>query len=184
MTRIHIERIKEEGLVLEFEERPESFPVLAEMIQKGECEFVAPVRTALRAIRIDDMVEVEGNIDTSVRLTCGRCLKEFEIPLKTPFALTFAHQGAGTKENYDRDNVELSAEDMGLIYFQGEEINLQDGIQEYVVMTFPLRALCMETCRGLCPGCGADLNDGDCGCDRMVSNSKFAVLTNLKLNRQ
>lgn len=184
MMRIQIERIKDQGLVLELISKPESFPVLAAMTQSRECEFHAPIRTSLKAIRIGDMVEVEGTIDTIVRLTCGRCLINFEIPLNTPFTLTYVQQAPGINRNPERDNVELGVEDVGLIYFEGEEIDLQDGIQEHVVMMLPLRALCRETCKGLCQKCGADLNAGDCGCDRSVVNNKFGVLKNLKLEQQ
>ena len=184
MMRIQIERIKDQGLVLELISKPESFPVLAAMIQNEECEFRTPIRTSLRAIRIGDMVEVEGTINTIVRLTCGRCLTDVEISLITPFALTYVQEAPGINRNPDQDNLELGSEDVGLIHFQGEEIDLQDGIQEHVVMAFPLRALCRETCKGLCQQCGADLNAGECGCDRRVINNKFAVFKNLKLEQK
>ncbi len=75
---IHIDQIKEDGLELEFKKTAETFPVLAEMANNGECEFPAPIRTTLRALRIDDMVEIDGDIETSVRLPCSRCLQLFE----------------------------------------------------------------------------------------------------------
>jgi uncharacterized protein len=183
MMRIPVERIGDQGLVLELISKPEIFPVLAAMIQNKECKFCAPIRTSLRAARVGDMVEVEGTIETVVRLTCGRCLIKFEIPLKTPFALTYVQQTSRVNRKADRDNVQASPEDVGLIYFQGEEIDLQDGIQEHVVMAFPLRALCRETCKGLCQECGAVLNAGDCGCNRKKTHHKFAVLKNLKLDQ-
>lgn len=178
---IRLDQIKEEGLTLEFEEKPEIFPVLSEMISRGECEFVAPIKTALRAIRIGDMFEVEGMVSTAVRLPCGRCLKAYETPLKSRLALTYVHRIPGAQEDEDRDEVELSAEEMGLISIQGEEINLQDGIQEQVIMAFPIKALCRENCKGLCSKCGNDLNDRDCGCVPQSSDNKFSVLKNLKL---
>lgn len=179
---IRIEQIKEEGLALEFEEKPEVFPVLSEMINQGECEFVAPIKTALRAIRIGDMVEVTGKIDTFVRQACGRCLKEFEIPLKSDIVLTYGPRIPGAQENEEPEEVEISAAEMDLIYFEGEVINLQDGIQEQVIVAFPIKPLCKENCKGLCAGCGNDLNEGDCGCNRPAPNGKFAALKDLKLN--
>ena len=180
---IRIEQIKEEGLALDFEEKPESFPVLSEMINQGECQFVAPIKTALRAIRIGDMIEVKGEINTFVRLPCGRCLKEYETPLKSRFDLTYVLRIPAAQEDEDQEEVEISAEEMGLIYFEGEGINLQDGIQELVIMAFPIKALCKKNCKGLCSSCGNDLNQGNCGCDRQPPNGKFAALKNLKLNK-
>ncbi len=177
---LRIEQIKEDGLALEFEEKAEAFPELSEMISQGECNFMAPLKTALRAIRIDDMIEVKGQIDTVVGLPCGRCLKEYETPLKSRFDLTYAHRILDVQD--DEEEVEISAAEMGLIYFQGEEINLQDGIQEQVIMALPVKALCKKNCKGLCSSCGSDLNEGDCECDRLPPDGKFAALKNLKLN--
>ena len=180
---IHIEQIKEEGLVFEFEKSAAAFPVLAEMVDHGECEFSAPIGTILRVQRIGDMVEIDGDIETSVRLPCSRCLQPFETHLKSHFALTCLHRATDDIEDSEPQEVELSAENMGIVYYQGEKINLKDTIQEQVVMAFPFRALCRQDCRGLCPKCGADLNEDLCDCDRRSSPGKFAVLKNLKLEK-
>jgi len=179
---LRIEQIKEDGLTLEFEEKPEVFPVLSEMVNQGECEFIAPLKTALRAIRIDDMIDVKGKVSTLVRLPCGRCLKEYETPLESRFDLTYVRRLPGFEEDAQPDEVEVSAAEMGLIYFEGEVINLQDGIQEQVILALPVRALCSENCKGLCADCGSDLNAGDCGCSRQPLDDRFAVLKNLKLD--
>jgi len=181
---LRIEQIKEEGLTLEFEEKLEVFPVLSEMINNGECEFIAPLKTALRAIRIDDMIDVKGHISTLVRLPCGRCLKEYETSLESQFHLTYVRLLPGFQEGEQRDEVEISAAEMGLIYFEGEDINLQDGIQEQVILALPVRALCSDNCKGLCADCGSDLNAGDCGCNRQPLDDRFAALKNLKINKK
>jgi uncharacterized protein len=180
---IRLEQIKEDGLALEFEKSVDTFPILAEMVANGECEFTAPLRTALRALRIGDLVEIDGDIETSVRLPCSRCLQPIETPLNSSFALTYMQQTADVMEDTESQEVELSTEDMGIVYFQGEKINLKDAIQEQVVMEFPLRPLCKLDCKGLCPKCGADMNDDPCDCEQMPSSGKFAVLKNLKLDK-
>ncbi len=181
---LRIEQIKEQGLTLEFEEKPEVYPVLSEMINQGECEFMAPLKTVLRASRIDDMIGVKGTINTLVRLPCARCLKEYETLLESRFDLTYVRRLPGFQEDEQPDEVELSAAEMGLIYFEGEDINLQDGIQEQVILALPVRALCSENCKGLCADCGKDLNAGDCGCNRQPLDDRFAVLKNLKLSKK
>jgi len=180
---ILIEQIKEDGLVFEFEKSAAAFPVLAEMVDHGECEFSAPIRTALRVQRIGDMVEVDGDIETSLRLPCSRCLQPFETHLKSHFALTYLQRVTDGIEDTESQEVELNSGDMGVVYFQGEKIDLKYTIQEQVVMGFPIRALCKQDCKGLCPKCGADLNEDLCDCDRSSSPGKFAVLKNLKLEK-
>jgi len=178
---IRLDQIKEDGLTLELEKSVDTFPILAEMVANGECEFAAPLRTALRALRIGDLVEIDGDFETSVRLPCSRCLQPFETPLKSSFALTYMQQATDVMEDTEPQEVQLSAEDMGVVYFQDEKINLRDAIQEQVVMEFPLRPLCKLDCKGLCPKCGADLNEVPCDCEQRPSPGKFAALKNLKL---
>lgn len=184
MLRLHIDQIPEDGLVLEGEEPPKSFPVLSDMIAAGECEFTFPINTALRVIQIDDMIEVEGAIKTSVRLPCGRCLKTFETALMSRFTITYLYRDEGIEDDSDQKEVELSVEEMNLIYFQGEEINLREAIQEQVIMAFPLKAICNKNCKGLCPKCGLNLNHKDCGCDRKPLDDRFAALKELKLDKK
>ena len=180
---IRLEQIKEDGLTLEIEKSVDTFPILAEMIANGECEFAAPLRTALRALRIGDLVQIDGDIETSVRLPCSRCLQPFKTLLKSSFALTYMQQAADVMEDTEPQEVELSAEDMGIVYFQGEKINLKDAIQEQVLMEFPLRPLCKLDCKGLCSKCGADMNEDPCDCEQRPSPGKFAALKNLKLEK-
>ena len=179
---LRIEQIKENGLDLEFDEQPEVFPVLSEMINQGECKFMAPIKTALRAIRIEDMIDVHGHLNTLVRLPCDRCLKEYETPLKSRFEITYAHRPPGVPADEEQAEVEISTAETGLNYFEGEHINLQDGVQEQVILALPVRSLCSENCKGLCSNCGHDLNEGDCGCNRQSADSRFAALKDLKLN--
>jgi uncharacterized protein len=129
------------------------------------------------------MIEVKGEITTLVRLPCGRCLKDYGTSLKSRFDLTYVHRTPGVQEDEVPDEVEISAAEMGLIYFEGEDINLQDGIQEQVIMALPVKILCGENCKGLCSSCGHDLNEGDCGCNRLPADGRFAALKNLKLDK-
>jgi uncharacterized protein len=183
--RIRIEELKGGKLHQKFEETPESFAVLKEMVDHGGCEFLTPIKAALRAQQIGDIVELEGNIATTVRLDCGRCLQSFEMPIESEFALTYC-QGEPDPENNgpNLEELELTAEDMGLIHYQGEEINLENEIQEQVVLAFPLKTLCRPNCRGLCPKCGSDLNAAKCDCDRSPSGGKFDALKDLKIRKK
>lgn len=181
---LHIDQIKDKDLFLDFEEKPEAFPVLAQMVQKRECDFLDAVKVSLKAYRIRELFEVEGTLQTRVRLTCSRCLKEFDTSLKSDFALTYTKELPSHTEISAEQEIELRIEEIGLMYFRGEEINLHDGIQEQFVLAFPLQPLCNKACKGLCPRCGANLNEQDCGCKRDAINNKFAVLKDLKIDKK
>ncbi|MGD2269055.1 MAG: DUF177 domain-containing protein [Desulfobacterales bacterium] len=177
---ICVDDIKDQGLSIEFEEKPEKFPILDDLTHTADCVFHSPLKFKVRAIRVKEMVKIEGRLETSIRLTCSRCLELFESPLVTNFVLTYAQEQPETARNSDGGGIELSAEEAGLITFSGTEIDLKEALQEQAVMSIPMRPLCAETCKGLCSKCGANLNDGDCGCRKSSLSTKFAVLKSLK----
>lgn len=179
--RIQVAQIKDEGLALDFSESAADFVALADL--SPEVVFLAPVSVRLRVVRVAGMIEVDGSLESLARLTCGRCLGEYELPIEAGFALTFAEELPAVIDEETDEEVELDAEEMGLIPFEGEEIDLREAIQEQVVMALPLRPLCREECRGLCPRCGADLNEGDCGCAPSEFSLKFAALRDFKVNK-
>ena len=178
--RIHIDQIKENGLLLSYSEPSDTFPVLAELAQNEECEFTKPVDVHVQVTRISDIISVIGELKTTVRLACDRCLGEFNADLKTDFSLTYSYDFVEAPEE-EGDELELSSEEMGLMPIRGDEIDFREGIQEQVVLALPLQALCSDNCKGLCPQCGVDLNKTECTCSKVVPAGKFAALRKLKI---
>ncbi len=178
---IPIQSMEPSGLSFESEENPESFPVIAELVKTGECRFTAPIRIAGRADRIQDLIEVSGTVETNVRLSCSRCLADFETTLSESFTLTFRPSTPESAKVVEPAEKELTADESGLIRFRGEQIDLRESIQEHIVMMLPQRPLCSESCKGLCPQCGADLNQGECNCRQPVLDDRLAILKNFKV---
>jgi uncharacterized protein len=181
---IRLKDIKEPGLSLAFTEGAQLFPALAEFLADREIEFLEPVSTILRATWAGDMIEVQGQSTTRVKLPCSRCLSPQEVPVEANYELTFVRQLPSVTEGDADEEVELSAEDLGLVEFQGEEIDLREAIQEQVILALPLRALCDEACRGLCPHCGANLNETGCQCPPTEFRNKFSVLREFKTEKK
>jgi uncharacterized protein len=177
--RINVEDIGDSGVVLTFTEGVESFPSLLELSRSGECVFLMPLTIDLRIQLIGQLFVADGRFETRVRLSCSRCLADYDTPLAADFNLSFSREQPSRHAE-----VELGAEEIGLILFHGEEIDLHDAVQEEVLMAVPMKTLCRPDCKGLCPQCGADLNQGDCGCEKKNINPKFAVLKGLKLEKK
>lgn len=109
--------------------------------------------------------------------TCSRCLKSysFEMDQDFDFVLTPRPSTPAAKAR------ELSREDLGLSFYSTEEINLTPLIKEQVLLALPTRPLCREGCRGLCGGCGANLNDESCACSAAAGDPRMALFRALKL---
>ena len=179
--RIRIDKIPEHGIFLAFEENPKTFPVVGKIAEDGGCEFISPISFRLRAVRVHELVEVEGKFKTTVRLSCSRCLEDFETTLQSRISLNYTQELPEVFGTAKEEDIELTAQDIGPILFQGKEIDLTKGIQEHLVLSIPSKPLCSETCKGLCPGCGMDLNESECRCDRSSIHNAFAALKDFRV---
>jgi uncharacterized protein len=118
-----------------------------------------------------------GRIGGTVEGFCGRCLKDYSFPLEKKFDFILAPDTRPTKSK------ELNQEEMGLSFYSGEEIDLTPFVREQVLLALPTRPLCGEDCRGLCPGCGAELNEDSCRCTSSQGDPRTAVFRDMKLQQ-
>jgi len=112
-----------------------------------------------------------GTLHGRVVGSCARCLEEYIFGLDHPFAFVLMPKAAaGTHA------AALSAEDMALSYYEGDEVHLTPLVHEQAILALPTRPLCDEACRGLCSRCGANLNAGPCNCPAEPADGRLAVL--------
>lgn len=178
--KLRIDEIKEQPKLLMFEEKVEVFPTLQVLSDSGECEFLEPIAVELSVWREYDHIRVRGSVATAVRVNCSRCLTPFENRIRSAFTMIYMKR---KQELLDEDEVELGEEDLVSVAYDGDEIDFAPEVAEQVVMELPLKPLCRVDCLGLCTTCGADLNAGECGCERGSFNIKFAALKNLKVEK-
>lgn len=176
--KIRIDEIKEKPLHLAEDEEASVYPPLAAVQESGECEFLEPIHAELTVSREYDHFRVEGAARSRVRLTCSRCLAEYESPVSANFTVFYLRSA---REN-STEEVELSEQDLVSATFEGDEIDFTEEIANQIFPEIPYKPLCREDCKGLCPTCGADLNSGECGCGREHAASPFSVLKNLKVD--
>ena len=124
-------------------------------------EFVEPVRIEGTLKNEDDVFVLDAKGETTVLMECSCCLAPVRKELSFEIKERFAHTG--------RDDVETET-------FTGDQIDLADFVKRGIIGELPMRVECREDCKGLCPICGKDLNDGDCGCDRTIRDPRFESL--------
>ena len=120
---------------------------------------------------------VRGSLAGSMELACSRCLESFGAPVAIEFDLLLV-PGPPTAGAVDE---ELSLTDLDMDYYTGEIVDLETILREQIILMMPLKPLCDEACKGLCPHCGADLNRETCSCSTDNVNSPFALLAKLKI---
>jgi uncharacterized protein len=177
--RVHLDTIKDTGLHLAYEFNPVRDEGLAEVERSGEAVFLTPVAVSLELNRVADTVEVRGHLSVRLGLTCGRCLAEFEQAAAADFSCVFVPQPEERRHPTPGD-LELNAEDVGLLFYEGQVLETDEAVREEVLALVPYRALCRPDCRGLCPRCGTNLNTGPCTCPAAPVDPRLAVLSKLK----
>ncbi|MGH2760219.1 MAG: YceD family protein [Actinomycetota bacterium] len=113
---------------------------------------------------IDGGVVVQGSVEGEYSGRCGRCLRDIAEPLRVRVAEIYRPPGSVWEEGY---------------VISHESVDLELAVRDTVALEIPLNALCRPDCAGLCPRCGADLNDGPCGCPSDEGDLRWSALRDL-----
>lgn len=179
--KIEIHHISTQGLALEYERPAQDFTGLKALMDSGECEFIGALAVHLEVVPLRDFIRVKGRLSARIRQECGRCLTAFEAPLNSRFTLDYSRQIPRDVHKTGTEGIELTADQIGMVYFEGEEIDFTDAIQEQAILAIPFNPVCKPQCKGLCPHCGSDLNVEHCQCSESIPDGPFAVLKDLQL---
>ena len=180
-VKIRIDHIKHKPYELHVEAPIDLFPVLTRMQADGECVFTGPVTGDITVEREFDHLKAIGRVQVPISLTCGRCLVTYASAIDSSFNIIFRKEAE--RHTDVEDETELCDDDLVSSTYSGDELDLAHEIEEQVAMEVPLKPLCGEGCKGLCPSCGADLNTDSCSCSREPVNLKFSALKDFKVTR-
>lgn len=173
MLRVELRSLEQEDLVLEESGWAQALGI---DLEPSLCHL--PLEIYCELSKSGDLVSAKGWVKGSMLLTCDRCLREFESPYKSFFEIHYRSQAA--EEETEPDEVFPEGE-FEVVYFEGDLIDVADQIRQTVLLSVPMRALCREDCKGLCGGCGKDLNAGTCQCSEPPSDPRWDALKKFKL---
>jgi uncharacterized protein len=157
--RVPIASIPPEGLEVEVDLGENYFSRWRE--EDPGLEFSnAQIHGAVRLEKHGRDILVRGHLQGHLQLTCSRCVENYDAPVDADFDLLLV-PGPGPAGG---EAEELSAPDLDLDYYSGETLGLETVIREQIILMLPLKPLCAEDCKGICPRCGAVLNREQCTC--------------------
>lgn len=128
--------------------------------------FSRPAHVRLEAQSVGHDVLVQGRVTGELRHECRRCLEPLTVPLAEDVSMFFQ---SGIAES------EAEADEVYALPERGD-LDLGPAVREQVALAVPQFALCRDDCRGLCPTCGTDLNQGECGCTVEEVDDRWAAL--------
>ena len=174
-------QIEVEKLTAEWEHFSHTYSPEELSLDDEQARLKSGAEVAGRASRKRDEVRLLGTIRAGVEVDCDRCLKAVEVPVEVEFETSFLPAASAEGAT---DNVELQAEDLAVSVFEGEAIDVDEVVREQILLALPTRLLCGEECRGLCPTCGADLNQAHCSCERRETDPRWAALASLRKDEE
>ena len=125
--------------------------------------------------RFGDTITVRGTARVRVEDVCSRCTQTFPNDLEAEFLVFCDRRGS------DDESIARALEEEGeVFYHDGISIDITQPVREAIILSLPMNPLCREDCRGLCAGCGADLNVEACRCAGRTPDPRWEALNRLK----
>src|SRR4051794_31045476 len=158
-------------------------------VKDEEYQVVAPVHLVLDVRKDRDAYRVTGHVATRLRLECGRCLEPFEAPVESAFELRYVPEPVpasaagketpGRKRDAQEAEREVAEDDLTTAFYRNETLDLGELMHEQFVLALPMKPLCSDACKGICPECGTNLNKGTCECKPVWTDPRLAALQGL-----
>jgi uncharacterized protein len=134
-----------------------------------------PVRLELEIRKDKDRYRLVGMAQTVLELPCSRCLEPHWLPVAALIDLRYLP----ASEMKTDEEWEIQEEDFEVSYYRDDQIDLNELMREQFYLALPMKPLCREECRGLCPQCGINLNVDACECRPRWEDPRLAPLGRL-----
>lgn len=142
--KVNINQIPAEGLSL-----TEKVEASALDLETETVKFSGPISIRAGFTRVTNVVSVEASLEATMRMSCSRCLEEFDAPYSKDVRLNYRVGGDSPQQGAGRPDL---------------TIEIDDDVRGEMILDYPIRPLCKPDCKGLCPKCGKNLNEGGCSC--------------------
>jgi uncharacterized protein len=141
-------------------------PDLSELLSESVLEIIGEPRAAGYVRNGAGLLTLTADVSVAARCVCARCLREFDMAFDRRISVTLAREEDSEQEDIDK------------YVISGDRVDVDDIVVTELILNADFIVLCKEDCKGLCELCGADLNDGPCGCVR-AADPRMAKLGQL-----
>jgi uncharacterized protein len=121
-------------------------------------------------------IRVVGEMSTHVEVACARCLDPVARDVQRNFDLLYRPLGADA----GREEISVTQAEAEIGYYTGDGVLLEDILREQLLLEVPIKVVCREDCKGLCPQCGQNRNLGSCNCVASAEGPRWDALRGLR----
>lgn len=141
----------------------------------GDIQAVEPLTGKLSLTRTASGILATGRLHTVVAIECRRCMQRFTSPVDMELEEEFVP----TIDVLTGTSVPTDGIEEALQIDEHHMLDLSEVVRQYIILQREQYPLCDETCAGLCPVCGKNLNEGPCGCQDAAEDPRWAALREL-----
>lgn len=142
----------------------------------SEIKVLDDIQVNLRAERQLTEVRIRGAFEAQILVPCSRCLEPVPIPIKASFDQFYESNA----EHPLWGEIELQERDTEIGFFSGDSIDVSDIVREQILLELPMKPICQEFCKGLCPHCGKNRNLESCNCESLLVDPRLVELLKFK----
>ncbi len=146
-----------------------------DFIPVEDCRFASPVTVDGTLTVSENSLVLQAEITVSMTFSCGRCLQDVDDQISGEIATYYEKTGRAIPEGEEL----TESDDVEILDYSAKTIDLSRRIAELVNLNLPMKPLCSEDCKGLCPGCGINLNEDICGCGTRQVDPRWHTLKSL-----
>jgi len=144
-------------------------------IRTETASLAQPAHARLKVALNGDRVRVTGHVNAALEIACSRCLKPVGLDIDKNVDLEY-----WPDPNVEGEEISLSYDELNIGFYRNDQLDLSGVISEQIVLEIPMKPVCDEACQGLCPQCGADLNETACTCEPVTSDPRWDALLDLR----
>jgi uncharacterized protein len=136
------------------------------LVATGEAELVTGPLGEIR---------VKGHVRVQMEADCDRCLEPAHFPIDSDFELYYrpVAEGYGEESAIDAGEAEMG-------FYEGDGVELNEVLREFVLLALPMQRLCREDCKGICPVCGQNRNQKECQCQASAIDDRWGALKSIR----
>ncbi len=133
--------------------------------------FIKNLHVDVQLSKSHNQIILDAKLSIDASFNCDRCNRIYNSKLTNNYRVVYMF---GAEEENSRS--------INLTYLSLDEdkINIDNDVRDYVLLSIPMKKLCKEDCRGLCPKCGKNLNEGSCNCLKSKIDDRWLPLLELK----
>ncbi len=133
--------------------------------------FVKNLHVNVQLNKSHNQIILDAELSVDANLSCDRCNKNFNSVLTNSYRMVYLFN----MEADDSQSINLT-----YLNLDSDKINIDNDVRDYALLSIPMKKLCKEDCKGLCPKCGKNLNEGSCNCLKSNIDDRWLPLQELK----